>query len=485
MELYKFKARELKSLIDNKQVKVEEVIKAHIDRIKSIDDELGAFLYVAEEEALYNAKELDKRIAKGQKIKRLGGIPIGIKDNISVDGMQNTCASKILKGYISPYNAHVIEKLKENDAVIIGKLNMDEFAMGSSTESSAFKKTKNPWDIQRVPGGSSGGSVVSVSSSEVALSLGTETAGSVRQPASFCGVVGLKPTYGRISRYGVVALGSTLDQVGPVGRDVKDCALLTQCISGLDSRDFTTADVAVQDYSREITTDIRGKKIGVPKEFLGEWLDDEVAKAVNEAVLVLKSNGAEIKECSLSLAKYSLAAYYIISSAEASSNLARFDGIRYGYRTKKFDDIIDLYCKSRGEGFGPEVKRRIMLGAYVLSADNYETYYKKALKVRNLIKQDFEKVFREFDAIVSPTSPTIAFKFDERTEDIISMYHSDIYTVPANIAGLPAISLPCGLVNNMPVGLQLIGDYFNEDILFNIAYSYEQSTEWHKLSPNI
>lgn len=485
MELHKLKAHELKVLIDNKEVKVEEVTKAHLDRIEKLDDNLGAFLYVAKEEALTKARELDKKLENGESLNGLGGIPIGVKDNISVKGMQNTCASKILEGYISPYDAHVIEKLKENDAIIIGKLNMDEFAMGSSTENSAYKKSKNPWDFERVPGGSSGGSAVSVSASEVPLSLGTETGGSVRQPASLCGVVGLKPTYGRVSRYGAVAFGSTLDQIGEIGRDVEDCALLTQHIAGMDNRDFTTADILVQDYKKSLTKDISGKRIGIPKEFFAEGLDKKVRKAVNEAILVLKDNGAVVEEFSLPLADYSLSAYYIISSAEASSNLSRFDGIRYGHRAKNFQDGIDLYYKSRAEGFGPEVKRRIMLGTYVLSAGYYDAYYKKALKVRNLIKQDFDKAFKSFDAIVSPTSPTTAFKFGEKTDDVLSMYLSDIYTVPVNIAGLPAISLPCGLADGLPVGLQFIGNYFREDVLFNLAYSYEQSTQWHKLAPNV
>jgi aspartyl-tRNA(Asn)/glutamyl-tRNA(Gln) amidotransferase subunit A len=485
MELHKLKAHELKDMIDNKEVKVEEVTSAHLNRIEKLDENLGAFLYVAKEEALEQARNLDKKIAAGEKLKGLGGIPVGVKDNISVKGMQNTCASKILQGYIAPYDAHVIERLKENDAVIIGKLNMDEFAMGSSNENSAFKKVKNPWDLSRVPGGSSGGSAVSVAALEVPLSLGTETGGSVRQPAALCGVVGLKPTYGRVSRYGAVAFGSTLDQIGELGRDVEDCALLTQHIAGIDSRDFTSADVAVQNYKNSLTKDIRGKRIGVPREFFAEGLDEKVRKTVQEAILVLKENGAIIEEFSLPITDYSLAAYYIISSAEASSNLARFDGVRYGHRSENFEDAIDLYYKSRGEGFGDEVKRRIMLGTYVLSAGYYDAYYKKALKVRNLIKQDFEKAFKSYDAIISPTSPSIAFKFGEKTKDVLSMYLSDIYTVPVNIAGLPGISVPCGFAEGLPVGLQFIGNYFREDVLFNLAYSYEQSTEWHKLAPNV
>lgn len=485
MELNKLKAHELKDLIKNKEVKVEEVTKSFLNRIDEVDDKLGAFLYVAKDEALEKSKELDNKIASGEKLNSLGGVPIAIKDNISVKGMQNTCASKILEGYISPYDAHVTKKIKSEDGVILGKVNMDEFAMGSSCENSAFKLVKNPWDLERVPGGSSGGSAVAVAACEAPLSLGTETGGSVRQPASLCGIVGLKPTYGRVSRNGVVAFGSTLDQVGPMGRDVEDCALLTQAIAGVDSGDFTTAKVPVQDYTKSLTKDIRGKKIGIPKEFFGEGLDAGVRKCVEDAIKVLQENGAEVKPCSLPLSDYALASYYIIGSAEASSNLARFDGIRYGHRTKEFKDAVDIYFRSRSEGFGDEVKRRIMLGTYVLSKGYYDAYYKKALKVRNLIKNDFSKVFKEFDAVISPTSPSVAFKIGEKVDDVLSMYLSDIYTVPVNIAGVSAISVPCGKVNGLPVGLQFIADYFREDTLFNLAYSYEQSTDWHKDIANV
>ncbi|GAA0733176.1 Asp-tRNA(Asn)/Glu-tRNA(Gln) amidotransferase subunit GatA [Clostridium oceanicum] len=485
MDLTKLTAHELKDMLKNKEVKAQEITKAYLDNINSIDEKLGAYLHVAEEEAMGKALEVDKKIEKGEALKKLSGIPVGIKDNISVRGMQNTCASKILRGYVSPYDAHVTERIKDEDGIILGKLNMDEFAMGSSNENSSVKLVKNPWDLTRVPGGSSGGSVASVAGCESALSLGTDTGGSVRQPASLCGVVGLKPTYGRISRSGVVAFGSTLDQVGPIGKDVEDCALLTQSISGLDSKDFTTANIQVPDYSKSLTKDLRGKKIGIPKEYFGEGLNDGVRKSVEEAIKVLKDNGAEVESCSLPLSDYALSAYYIISSAEASSNLARFDGIRYGHRTKDFKNSNEIYMKSRSEGFGDEVKRRIMLGTYVLSAGYYDAYYKKALKVRKLIKDDFSRVFKEFDAIVSPTSPTTAFKIGEKTDDVMSMYLSDIYTVPVSVAGVPAISVPCGMVEGLPVGLQIIGDYFKEDKLFNIAYSYEQSTDFHKMRAEI
>ncbi len=485
MELHKYKAHELKAMIKNKEVKVEEVTKAFIRNISKIDEKIGAYLHVSEEEALNSSKALDEKITKGEILEGLGGVPVAVKDNISVKGMQNTCGSKILQGYISPYDATVTKKIKENNGIILGKLNMDEFAMGSSNENSAFKKTVNPWNEMYVPGGSSGASAASVAAFEAPLSLGTETGGSVRQPASFCSVVGLKPTYGRISRYGVVAFGSTLDQVGVIGRDVEDCALLAQNISGIDNKDYTTVNIPVQAYKNNLVKDIKGKKIGIPVEYFGEGLNDNVRKTIDKAIKVLRENGAEVKECSLPLTQYALAAYYIISSAEASSNLGRFDGVKYGYRSKDTEDVVDLYFKSRSEGFGKEVKRRIMLGTYVLSAGYYDAYYKKSLKVRNLIIQDFQKVLNDFDAILSPTSPTPAFKFGEKTKDILSMYLSDIYTVPVNIAGLPAISVPCGFVNNLPVGLQFIGNYFSEATLFNLAYSYESSTDWHKFTAQI
>ncbi len=485
MDLNLFTAHELLELIKNKEVKVEEVVNSHFKRIKDVDSKLGAYLYLAEEEAYNKARELDGKIEAGKAIGNLAGIPVSIKDNISVKGMQNSCASKMLQGYISPYDAHVIEKIKEQDGIILGKVNMDEYAMGSSTENSALQTTRNPWDLERVPGGSSGGSAVCVAASESPLSLGTDTGGSVRQPASLCGVVGLKPTYGRVSRYGAVAFGSTLDQIGTFARDVEDCALLNQYISGMDHRDSTTADIAVQNYKQSLKKDVKGMKIGVPREYFGEGLDPQVRKAVFDALKVFEENGAEVKECSLPLSDYSLAAYYIISSAEASSNLARFDGIRYGHRAAEFEDAVDIYYKSRSQGFGPEVKRRIMLGTYVLSAGYYDAYYKKALKVRNLIKNDFSKVLKEFDAIVCPTSPTTAFKIGEKSGDVLSMYLSDVYTVPVNVAGLPGISIPCGMVNDLPAGLQIIGDYYREDVLFNLAYSFESSTDWHKMKPKV
>lgn len=485
MELHTLKAYELKSLIENKEVKVAEVTEAFLNRIEKVDEKIGAYLYVGKDEALKKAKELDDKISKGEKLNSLYGVPVGIKDNISVKAMQNTCGSKILQGYISPYDATVVEKIKNNDGIILGKINMDEFAMGFTNENSAYKKVHNPWNLECVPGGSSGGSAAAVAALEVPLTLGTDTGGSVRQPAAFCGVVGVKPTYGRVSRYGVVAFGSTLDQVGTFGRDVKDAALLTETISGIDKNDYTTVNKEVPSYTKNLSSDIRGKRIGVAKEFLVDCLDDKVRNAFMEAIEVLKSNGAIVEEVSLPLSKYALADYYIISSAEASSNLARFDGIRYGYRSENSEDAVDIYIKSRSEALGREVKRRIILGTYVLSAGYYDAYYKKALKVRTLIKEDYSKIFKNYDAIISPTSPSVAFKFGEKGKNPLDMCLADMYTVPVNIAGLPAISLPCGNINGLPVGLQIIGDYFKEDILFNIAYSYEQSTNWHKTNSKV
>lgn len=483
MDLNRLSAVELKKLIADKKASVEEVTRAHLEHIEKVDNKLGAFLYTAKEEALKQARDLDEKLSSGKELGLLGGVPVAIKDNISVQGMQNTCASKILQNYIAPYDAKVIENIKNADGIILGKLNMDEFAMGSSNENSAYKLAINPWDISRVPGGSSGGAAVSVASGEAPLSLGTETGGSVRQPASLCGVVGLKPTYGRISRYGVVAFGSTLDQVGPMARTVEDCALITEVIAGEDHRDYTSSKEIVPNYKDSLKKSLKGVKVGVPKEFFGEGLDPKVGAVVQNAIEEFKRQGAELVSISLPLSDYSLSVYYIMASAEASSNLARFDGVRYGKRAEEFKNSVDLYYASRSEGFGSEVKRRIMLGTYVLSAGYYDAYYKKALKVRNLIKQDFDRVFKEVDVIVSPTSPTTAFKIGERTSDVLSMYMSDIYTVPVNIAGIPAISVPCGKVEGLPVGLQLMGNYFREDMLFNMGYNYEQATGWYKEAP--
>lgn len=472
MDLFRMKTHELKTLLAKGEVKSEEIVLSFLQRIEEVEPKVGAFLYVGKEESLNRAREIDEKKISGGI---LSGIPVGIKDNISVKGMQNTCASKFMEGYIAPYDATVVTKLKEEGAIILGKMNMDEFAMGSSTEHSAYKITHNPHDLERVPGGSSGGSAAAVSAMEVPLSLGTDTGGSVRQPAAFCGIPGLKPTYGNISRYGVTAFGSTLDQVGTFAGDVRDLALLTSSISGHDKMDFTTNRREKTDLFTGLDKDIRGKRIAIAKDFLGEGLDEAARKNMMEMIDVLKGLGAEVDFIDLKLTDYSLAAYYIISSAEASSNLARFDGIRYGKRAHGAEDLIDLYKKSRSEGFGPEVKRRIMLGTYVLSAGYYDAYYSKALKVRKLIQEEYQEIFKNYDAIISPTTPTPAFKIGDKTEDVMAMYLNDIYTVPVNIAGIPAVSIPSGKVKGLPLGLQIMGNYFDEQGILNIAYAVESS----------
>lgn len=485
MELCKKTIYELSDLISKKEVKVIEVVECFLQRIEEIDNKIGAFLYVAKEEALEKAKEIDKNIIENKNYNVFQGIPIGIKDNINVLDMKNTCGSKMLEDYIAPYDATVIGKLKKENFIILGKTNMDEFAMGSSNEKSAFKNTKNPWNLNRVTGGSSGGSAAAVSSFQVPIALGTETGGSVRQPASFNGIVGLKPTYGRISRYGVTSFASTLDQVGIFSRKIGDCAALTNIISGVDNKDFTTINMEVKNYRKNLDKDLKGKVIGIPKEFFKEGLDCNIKKAIDEAILVLKDNGAKIKPCSISLNEYALPVYYILSSAEASSNLSRFDGIRYGKRADNCKNLSELYIKSRSKFLGTEVKERILLGTYVLSKGYYNDYYEKALKIRELIKIQYKEIFKEVDCLLSPTTPTLPFKLGEKEKEPLEMYLSDIYTVPANIVGIPAISIPCGVIDNLPVGMQLMGNYFSEELLFNIGYKYEKSTNWHKKIPFI
>lgn len=478
-------AHEIRDLIRKKEVTSLEVTKAIIDRINSVDDKLGTFLSLYPEEAINAAKKIDEKISSGESLPDLAGIPMGIKDNMCMEGTRTTCGSKMLENFISPYDAAVVEKLKENGSIIVGKLNMDEFAMGSSNETSAYKKVRNPYDIERVPGGSSGGSAASVASGEVYYSLGSDTGGSVRQPASLCGVVGLKPTYGRISRYGLVAFASSLDQIGPITKDVHDCALVMNALSGKDNRDSTSADVKVEDYTKYLTGDIRGMRIGMPDEYFGEGIDEDVRKVIMEAVEVLKSQGAEIKRIKLPMSEYALSVYYILASSEASSNLARFDGIRYGYRSKDFTDAVDVYIKSRSQGFGEEVKRRIMLGTYSLSAGYYDAYYNKALKVKTLIMEEFKKAFKDVDTIISPTSPCTAFKFGEKAKNPLSMYLSDICTVPVNIAGVTAISVPAGNIDGLPVGLQFIGNYFEEGTIIKAAHAFEKASGHQNMRPAI
>ncbi|SEF84059.1 aspartyl/glutamyl-tRNA(Asn/Gln) amidotransferase subunit A [Caloramator fervidus] len=476
-------AHEVRDLLRKKEISSEELTKLCLERIEKVDAKVEAFLEVFED-ALDTAKEIDKKILSGENLPDLAGIPMGIKDNICMEGKKVTCASKMLENFVSPYDATVVERLKKNGAVILGRLNMDEFAMGSSTENSAFKKTRNPYDLERVPGGSSGGSAAAVAAGEVYYSLGSDTGGSIRQPASLCGVVGFKPTYGRVSRYGLVAFASSLDQIGPFTRDVEDAALVLNAICGKDDKDSTSKDVAVEDFTTYLNKSLKGVKVGLPKEYFGEGIDDGVKKEIEKAIEVLKDLGAEVKQISLPMSQYALSVYYILASSEASSNLARFDGIRYGYRAKDFEDIIDLYVKSRSQGFGSEVKRRIMLGTYALSSGYYDAYYKKALKVKTLIINEFKKAFEDVNLIVSPTSPSVAFKFGEKSSDPLKMYLSDICTVPVNIAGLPAVSVPVGFSDNLPVGLQIIGNYFKEGEIISLAHGIEKALNLN-LRPNV
>jgi len=453
----------------------EEIVKFYIEKIKKEDGDINAYLTICEEKALKEAKTVDEKIAKGEKVGLLAGVPIAIKDNICTDGIRTTCASKMLEDFIPPYNATVIEKLKAADAIIIGKTNMDEFAMGSSTENSAFKVTKNPHDLERVPGGSSGGSAAAVGARLAPFSLGSDTGGSIRQPAAFCGVVGLKPTYGLVSRFGLIAFGSSLDQIGPFSNNVRDCALALEVIAGTDPLDNTSSkEIGSTDYLTGIDGGVSGMKIGVPKEFFGEGLDVEIKESIFTSIEKLKSLGATVEEISIPITEAGLSAYYVISSAEASSNLARFDGIRYGYRPKEFEDVYDLMEKSRTEAFGDEVKRRIMLGTYVLSSGYYDAYYNRALKLKKKIKQEFKEVLAKYDIIISPVSPVLPFKCNEKKNNPLEMYLADIYTVNINLAGVPAISVPCGTSKSgLPIGLQIIGPHFGESKILKAALALE------------
>ncbi|MGG3624346.1 Asp-tRNA(Asn)/Glu-tRNA(Gln) amidotransferase subunit GatA [Bacillus gobiensis] len=485
MDLFDHKISELKELLHKKEIKVSDLVDESYKRIEKVESSVQAFLELNEEQARAMAKELDEAIDSRSERGLLFGMPIGVKDNIVTKDLRTTCASKILENFDPIYDATVVEHLKKAEAVTIGKLNMDEFAMGSSTENSGVKVTKNPWNLETVPGGSSGGSAAAVAAGEVPFALGSDTGGSIRQPASFCGVVGLKPTYGRVSRYGLVAFASSLDQIGPITRNVEDNAFLLQSISGVDPMDSTSANVEVPDFLSAITGDVKGLKIAVPKEYLGEGVGEEAKQAVLEALRVLEGLGATWEEVSLPHSKYALATYYLLSSSEASANLARFDGIRYGYRSDNADNLIELYKQTRSEGFGEEVKRRIMLGTFALSSGYYDAYYKKAQKVRTLIKKDFEDVFENYDVIIGPTTPTPAFKIGEKTSDPLTMYANDILTIPVNLAGVPGISVPCGFTNGLPLGLQIIGKHFDEKTVYRVAHAFEQATDHHKAKPEL
>lgn len=473
----KMTIKEMVSKIKAKEMTSEELVKSYIKNILDKEGEVNAFLSLSCDEALEKAKEIDEKIAKGETLGALAGIPIAIKDNICTEGVNTTCASKMLEDFIPPYDATIIKKLLDEDAIIIGKTNMDEFAMGSSTENSAFKKTHNPRDLSRVPGGSSGGSAAAVGADMCPVSLGSDTGGSIRQPAAFCGVVGLKPTYGLVSRFGLVAFGSSLDQIGPFSQNVEDSAYMLNVMAGTDMYDSTSIrELENKDYTKTLKDGVKGMKIGVPEEFFGDGLDEQIKATVLKSIEVLKENGAEVSMFSLPIMKEGLAAYYIISSAEASTNLSRYDGIRYGYRPDDFIDVEDLVEKSRTEGFGPEVKRRIMIGTYTLCSGYYDAYYNKADKFRTKLKYDLSKIFEEYDLILGPVSPILPFKIGEKNTDPLAMYLADIYTVNVNLAGIPAISIPGGVSKEgLPIGIQLMGDMLCEEKIFKAAYSLEQS----------
>ncbi len=475
MNLSTLTAHELLDLIKSKKTTAEEIYSSVLNRISAVEPKVKAYVRLRDKEK--NAAAL--------KENSLMPVPIAIKDNICLSGEETTCASKILKGFKPPYDATVIEKLKKTGSVFLGQANMDEFAFGSSTENSSLGPSRNPWNLDCVPGGSSGGGAAAVAAGETIWALGSDTGGSIRQPAAFCGIVGLKPTYGRVSRYGLIAFASSLDQIGPLTKDVTDSALLLNIIAGHDERDSTSAEIPVPDYTKSLVNDVKGLKIGIPKEYFIDGLNPEVRKAMLEAIEVFKKCGASVKEVPLPHTEYAVATYYILATAEASSNLARFDGVQYGLRAQptstRKSPIVDMYEETRGQGFGREAKRRIMLGTYALSSGYYDAYYLRGQKVRTLIKNDFDKVFSEMDAILTPTAPTTAFKIGEKSSDPLSMYLSDIYTISANLAGIPAISIPCGFSKNkLPIGLQILAKPFAEETIFRIAYAYEQHTSWHQ-----
>lgn len=485
MQLYRLTAHELHELLVKKEISAVELSEAVFNRIESVEDKICAYITQTKEKAFERARYVDGLIRNGEKVSPLCGIPVAVKDNMCTDGIRTTAASKILANFIPPYSATVVKKLDAAGAVMVGKTNMDEFAMGSSTENSAFFPTRNPWDTGRVPGGSSGGSAAAVSSGEAVCALGSDTGGSIRQPASFCGVVGIKPTYGAVSRFGLIAFASSLDQIGAFSRDVTDCALMLNAICGHDPMDSTSAKFEVPDYTGFLINNIRGMKIGVPKEYMAEGIDPGVCGVIEEAMALLESLGAIVEYTTLPHSEYALPTYYLIAPAEASSNLARYDGVRYGFRAEGAEDVIDMFMKTRSLGFGAEVKRRIMLGTYSLAAGYYDAYYLKALKVRTLIKEDFDRAFKKYDLLISPVSPTTAFRIGEKTDDPLQMYLSDICTISINLAGIPGVSIPCGFSGGMPVGLQLVGRHFSEGTLLRVAYTFEQNTEYHKMFPEI
>jgi aspartyl-tRNA(Asn)/glutamyl-tRNA(Gln) amidotransferase subunit A len=481
MSLTERSASELLPLLESGAVSSEALTGEYLASIRQRDGRVRAFLHVDEGAALDQARAVDAKRKRGEPIGLLGGLPVAIKDVLCTRGQPTTCGSKILKNFVPPYDAHAISRLKQADAVLIGKTNMDEFAMGSSTENSAYQVTCNPWDLQRIPGGSSGGSAAAVAAGEAPLSLGTDTGGSIRQPASLCGLVGLKPTYGRVSRFGLVAYASSLDQIGPFAHDVAGAALLLEAIAGHDPRDSTSVATPVPSYRKTLEEPVAPLTLGVPREYFGQGLDAEVERSVRAAIKVYESLGAKIQEVSLPHTPYAVATYYLVATAEASSNLARYDGVHFGHRSESHGDLIDMYKRSRGEGFGKEVQRRIMLGTYALSSGYKDAYYLKALKVRRLIKDDFDKAFAKCDVVVGPTSPTPAFKIGEKIDDPLAMYLSDIYTISGNLTGIAGISVPCGFTKaGLPIGLQIVAPPFAEEKLLRIARMHERATEWHR-----
>lgn len=485
-ELLKKSATEQSNAIKNKEISAVELTKAALNRINTLEEKLGCFNSLTADTALETAKKVDEKVAHGEELPLLAGVPLALKDNMNLVGSKTTASSKILENFVSPFNATITQKLLDNCVPILGKANLDEFAMGSSNENSAFKKVHNPWNLNKVPGGSSGGSAASVAACEVTLSLGSDTGGSIRLPASFCGIVGMKPTYGRVSRYGLIAFASSLDQIGPFARNVEDAANLLEVISGYDPKDSTSLNVPVEHYAASLNNEIKGKKIGVIKELMAEGLTEDVSKALQKAIDDYKAMGCEIVEISLPSLKYSIGIYYILATAECSSNLARFDGVKYGYRTPDAKNLMEMYTKTRAEGFGPEVKRRIMLGTYALSSGYYDAYYKKAQQMRALVTMEFAKAFEQVDVLISPTCPNTAFDMGAKASDPLAMYLTDIATISANLAGIPGLSVPAGFdKDGMPIGLQILAPQMQDARIFNFAYKFEQANDYHKKLANI
>ncbi|KJD47208.1 Asp-tRNA(Asn)/Glu-tRNA(Gln) amidotransferase subunit GatA [Paenibacillus terrae] len=485
MSLFDNTLPEIHNKLHQKEISVSDLVGHALETIGAREDKIRAYITVDEEQARASARQLDDHLILGEERGLLFGLPVGIKDNIVTEGLRTTCGSQFLKNFDPVYDATVVGKLRAAQTVTLGKMNMDEFAMGGSNENSSFFPARNPWDLERVPGGSSGGSAAAVAAGEAYFTLGSDTGGSIRQPASYCGVVGLKPTYGLVSRFGLVAFASSLDQIGPITKNVQDSAYVLQAIAGYDHKDSTSAKVDIPDYLNALTGDVKGLRIAVPKEYLGEGVDPQVKEKVLDALKTLEGLGAVWEEVSLPHTEYAVATYYLLASSEASSNLARFDGVRYGVRADNPDNLLDLYHQSRTQGFGPEVKRRIMLGTYALSSGYYDAYYLKAQKVRTLIKQDFDRVFEQYDVIIGPTAPTTAFKIGSQVDDPLTMYLNDILTIPVSLAGVPAISIPCGFADGLPVGLQIIGKAFDESSVLRVAHAFEQNTEFHKQRPQL